>query len=97
MIIDESKFPPTEIVNGKRLNIDEAKELGLLENHYTFGLFSTDDLIMIRDAINVSLGVSTGQEDERLVRFKQKFMENIVEAPPEFNKIFVDNLEDILA
>ena len=59
IIFDEYKFPPTEPVNGKRLNSDEAKELGLLEKHYTLGLFSTEDLIMIRDAINVSLGVES--------------------------------------
>ena len=43
---------------------------------------------------------TTAQEQEMqeiLESFHRKLIEGMVEMPPEFNKVFVDNFEDLLA
>lgn len=38
---------------------------------------------------------TTSQEQEILESFHRKLLTDMVEMPPEFNKVFVDNLEDL--
>jgi hypothetical protein len=52
LVHNTNRFPPIEKVDGKQLNIDQAKELGLVETHHTFGVFTIDDLIKLRTAID---------------------------------------------
>ena len=48
----KDKMPPMEKVGDKRLNITEAIEMGMDETHHRLGLFTTDELIVLRDSIN---------------------------------------------
>ena len=49
-------LPPTELIDGKRLNIEEARDLELVEPHHQLGLLTEEDLVKLRDAINKVLG-----------------------------------------
>jgi hypothetical protein len=40
---------------------------------------------------------TTAQEQEILKSFHRKLIEGMVDMPPEFNKVFVENFEDLLA
>jgi len=51
----ELTLPPTEAIDGKRLDIAEAKERGLAEVHNNLNTFSWADLWMVRDALDVVL------------------------------------------
>lgn len=56
--IDDTTFicPPTEKQSdGSRMDINEARKLGVEEKGHSFGFFSEEDLITIRDAINREL------------------------------------------
>jgi hypothetical protein len=52
MVHNKSELPPTEDVNGKRIGIDEAKRLNLVELHHGLGVFTIDDLVKLRQAID---------------------------------------------
>ena len=39
----------------------------------------------------------TPEEQEIVASFQRKLLDGMVEMPPEFNKVFTDNLEDLLA
>jgi hypothetical protein len=39
-----NRFPPTELVDGKRLSADQAEHLNLLETHITLGYVDAEDL-----------------------------------------------------
>lgn len=49
------------------------------------------------DTDNPVLDIENGEQTLTLESFHQKLLVGMAEVPPEFNKIFVDNLEDILA
>lgn len=51
----ELVLPPTEAIEGKRLDIDEAKALGLTEIHTNLCAFSWEDLWAIKDALDTIL------------------------------------------
>jgi len=39
----------------------------------------------------------TPEEQEIVASFQRKLLDGMVECPPEFNKVFADNLEDLFA
>jgi hypothetical protein len=48
----------------------------------------------------IPLKTTTKKEQEMqeiLKSFHRKLLDNMVDCPPEFNKVFMDNLEDLLA
>ena len=49
------------------------------------------------DWIPLKTTANEQEMQEILESFHRKLIENMVEMPPEFNKVFVDNFEDLLA
>lgn len=45
-------MPPTELVDGKKMNITDAINYDLAEWHHSFGVFTIEDLIKLRTAID---------------------------------------------
>jgi hypothetical protein len=56
LLHNRTLVPPQEPVNGKKLDINEAKQQGLLEEVHNLGVFNVWDLEKIRDAINQIIG-----------------------------------------
>lgn len=52
MVHNKTELPPNEPIDGKRIGIDEAREKGLVELHHGLGVFSIDDLVKLRAAID---------------------------------------------
>lgn len=54
-VVSEYEFPPIEPIDGKRLNIDEAKSLGLTERHISISAFTQDDLYKLKEAVEKAI------------------------------------------
>lgn len=54
-VVFKDEFPPTEPIDGKRLNIDEAKSLGLTERHISISAFTQDDLYKLKAAVEKAI------------------------------------------
>jgi len=56
LLFDSYEFPPSEEIGGKKLDIDEARSLKMVEPHHQIGLLTDEDLIKLKEAINKVLG-----------------------------------------
>lgn len=55
LYVSTNEFPPAESIQGKKLNIDEAKRLGLAEPHHVIGHFTRDELVYLLGVIRDKL------------------------------------------
>lgn len=52
LVMNTTLMPPSEKINGKKLNIHEAIEKNLVEQHHVLGCFRREDLFDLRNKID---------------------------------------------
>ena len=56
LALNLTALPPTELFQGRKLDIESAKMLGVMQDHAILGTFDVEDLVEIRRAIGHWLG-----------------------------------------